>query len=219
MGRAKMPRKSTSIDMTAMCDVAFLLLSFFILATKPKPTEVVPVVTPSSVSTLTVENDDPNKVTVTISKEGKVFLTIDDPEKRKAVVKDLNTRLGLQLTDADMAKLDKVDMFGTSLAALKSYVNLPAANRAADKLSGIPAQDSATSQMRDWMGAVSMAYYGGKINLLVKGDGTAKYPVVKVVIDAFKKSDLMKFSVITNKEGLGPETELYKEQKSKKKEG
>ena len=37
MGRAKIPRKSTNIDMTAMCDVAFLLLSFFILATKTKP--------------------------------------------------------------------------------------------------------------------------------------------------------------------------------------
>ncbi len=41
MGRAKIPRKSTTIDMTAMCDVAFLLLSFFILATKFKPPEAL----------------------------------------------------------------------------------------------------------------------------------------------------------------------------------
>ena len=41
MGRAKLPRKSTNIDMTAMCDVAFLLLSFFILATKFKPPEAL----------------------------------------------------------------------------------------------------------------------------------------------------------------------------------
>ncbi len=51
MGRAKLPRKSTNIDMTAMCDVAFLLLSFFILATKFKPPEALTVITPSSVST------------------------------------------------------------------------------------------------------------------------------------------------------------------------
>jgi biopolymer transport protein ExbD len=50
MPRAKIPRKSTNIDMTAMCDVAFLLLSFFILATKFKPPEALTVVTPSSVS-------------------------------------------------------------------------------------------------------------------------------------------------------------------------
>ncbi len=48
MGRAKLPRKSTNIDMTAMCDVAFLLLSFFILATKFKPPETLTVETPNS---------------------------------------------------------------------------------------------------------------------------------------------------------------------------
>ena len=50
MGRAKLPRKSTSIDMTAMCDVAFLLLSFFILTTKFKPAEAIAVTTPNSVA-------------------------------------------------------------------------------------------------------------------------------------------------------------------------
>ena len=29
MPKVKIPRKSTAVDMTAMCDVAFLLLSFF----------------------------------------------------------------------------------------------------------------------------------------------------------------------------------------------
>ena len=39
MPNVKLPRKSTAVDMTAMCDVAFLLLSFFILAAKFKPPE------------------------------------------------------------------------------------------------------------------------------------------------------------------------------------
>ena len=50
MPKVKLPRKSTSIDMTAMCDVAFLLFSFFILTTKFKPSEALAVVTPKSVS-------------------------------------------------------------------------------------------------------------------------------------------------------------------------
>ena len=49
MGRAKIKRGSTNIDMTAMCDVAFLLLSFFILTTKFKPEEAIEVMPPSSV--------------------------------------------------------------------------------------------------------------------------------------------------------------------------
>ena len=31
MPKVKIPRKSTAVDMTAMCDVAFLLLTFFML--------------------------------------------------------------------------------------------------------------------------------------------------------------------------------------------
>ena len=73
MGRAKLPRKSTNIDMTAMCDVAFLLFSFFILATKFKPPEALSVITPSSVSTKIAP--EKNVVLVTIDNEGKVYLS------------------------------------------------------------------------------------------------------------------------------------------------
>ena len=45
MPKVKIPRKSTAIDMTAMCDVAFLLLTFFILTTKFRAAEVVRLAT------------------------------------------------------------------------------------------------------------------------------------------------------------------------------
>ena len=41
MPKVKVPRKSTNIDMTAMCDVSFLLLTFFMLTTKFKADEPV----------------------------------------------------------------------------------------------------------------------------------------------------------------------------------
>ena len=72
MSRPKLPRKSTSIDMTAMCDVAFLLLSFFILTTKFKPSEAITVITPSSVASKVAPDKD--VVLITIDKNGKVFL-------------------------------------------------------------------------------------------------------------------------------------------------
>ena len=74
MPRIKVPRKSTSVDMTAMCDVAFLLLSFFILTTKFKPSEALAVTTPSSVSSKVAPDKD--VVLVTIDKDGKAYLSI-----------------------------------------------------------------------------------------------------------------------------------------------
>jgi biopolymer transport protein ExbD len=76
MGRAKLPRKSTSIDMTAMCDVAFLLLSFFILTTKFKPAEAIAVTIPKSVAAKVAPTKD--IVEIIIDKDGKVFLSMDD---------------------------------------------------------------------------------------------------------------------------------------------
>ncbi|MGI8636708.1 MAG: ExbD/TolR family protein, partial [Segetibacter sp.] len=69
MSRPKIARKSTSVDMTAMCDVAFLLLAFFILTTKFKATENIKVETPSSVSSKVAPEKDVTLVSVT--KDGK----------------------------------------------------------------------------------------------------------------------------------------------------
>jgi biopolymer transport protein ExbD len=51
MPSVKIPHKSTFVDMTPFVDVAFLILTFFIMATKFKPPEPVEVTTPKSVST------------------------------------------------------------------------------------------------------------------------------------------------------------------------
>ena len=54
MPKIKVPRKSTFVDMTAMCDVAFLLLTFFMLTAKFRPQEAVMVDIPASISKIKV---------------------------------------------------------------------------------------------------------------------------------------------------------------------
>ncbi|MEN0081712.1 biopolymer transporter ExbD, partial [Flavobacterium lindanitolerans] len=43
MAKIKLSKKSSRIDMTAMCDMAFLLLSFFIMTATAKVPEALPV--------------------------------------------------------------------------------------------------------------------------------------------------------------------------------
>src|SRR4029079_16440447 len=98
MPKVKLPRKSTVIDMTAMCDVAFLLLSFFILTTKFKPSEAVEVSPPSSVSSKAAPEKD--AFTVSINKEGNVFVDMSDNMKTE-VLEQLATARNLQFSDDD----------------------------------------------------------------------------------------------------------------------
>ena len=213
MGRAKLPRKSTTIDMTAMCDVAFLLLSFFILTTKFKPSEAIAVTTPSSVSSKVAPNKD--FVLVTIDKDGKVFLTIDDKQKREQVANSMNTTKNLGI---DVAKFKAAGFIGTSFSGLNSFLSISEENRKGDLLPGIPCKDTANNELTVWMQAVNEAYAGMKMDLLLKGDNLSKYPSFKGVLTAFKKNNIQKFQMVTNPENAPAGSELYKRSMSGEKQ-
>lgn len=211
MGRAKLPRKSTSIDMTAMCDVAFLLLSFFILATKQKPPEAVTVSAPSSVSTVAAPE---KSILITLTKEGKVFLMIGDDTKKLAIIKDVNTTRSLGLTDGEVVKLSKMPFVGMPLNKLKPMLNL-SQPLPPTQMEGIPIKDSATNEMVDWIRSVTNVYAGGNQRdlekmLLIKGDNDALYPQFKNIKYAFKKNNIYKFRIVTNSESAPAGSELYK---------
>lgn len=212
MPKAKLPRKSTNIDMTAMCDVAFLLLSFFILTTKFKPSETLAVQTPSSVASKVAPQKD--VALVTIDKAGKVFLSFSEDAPRKEVMEALNTNRNLGLSDAEMSALAAGPFIGVPIAQLKSLAAQPKDNWPKMNLPGIPVLDSANNEMVDWMRAVKTGFQGIKMNLLVKGDNSSKYPAFKGVIDAFKKNDEQKFQMVTNPEGVPEGTELYRKNMS-----
>lgn len=210
MSRPKIPRKSTSVDMTAMCDVAFLLLSFFILTTKFKAPEAIPVSTPSSVSSKVAPEKD--VTLVTIDKEGKVFVSLDNEEVKAELANQLNTNMGAGLSAGEIALFKQASFYGTSVSQLKSALQIPKEQLKGEALPGIPAQDTANNELISWMRYIVDAHRitGTKLNLIIKGDNMVKYPAFKNVITAFKKSDQFKFQMITNPEGVPKGTDLWR---------
>ena len=210
MARPKLPRKSTSVDMTAMCDVAFLLLSFFILTTKFKASETVAVITPSSVSSKVAPEKDVTLVTFT--KDGKVFLSLDNQVVKEEMANQFNTIRSLGLSPQEITKFKEASLFGAPISQLKSFLALSVDQIKGDQLPGIPAKDTANNEMVEWMRYVVAAHSktGEKLNLIVKGDNLAKYPTFKNVLEAFKKNDQFKFQMITNPTGVPEGTDLWK---------
>lgn len=213
MPRVKLPRKSTNIDMTAMCDVAFLLLSFFILTAQFKPSEALSVNTPSSVSNKVAPQKD--VVMVTIDKDGKVFFSVSESNKAQKIdiINEINSSKNLNLTDAEKANFtNKPSAYiGVPFSQLKSYLDHSPDELKGVSIPGIPVLDSNDNQMTDWIHAAASAFQGTRMNLLVKGDDAAKYPAFQGVIKAFKKNDQMKFQMQTNPAAIPVGSELYKE--------
>jgi len=218
MARPKIARKSTLVDMTAMCDVAFLILTFFILTTKPKPSEAVPIQTPKSVETKFVSDKD--LVMISLNNEGHVYLSVgdnaSDRAKKKAMLEDINTRNNLGLTPAEITTLTKQSFIGVPISQLKQQANLPSEQINSKVLPGIPAQDTTNNQMIEWIRAAVAAYQGSKMDLVLKGDNVAKYPVFKNILTAFKKNDQFKFQMVTSQSNVPAGTDLYKKNMSGK---
>lgn len=205
MGRAKIKRGSTNIDMTAMCDVAFLLLSFFILTTKFKPAEAVDVSPPSSVSAKAAPQSD--AFTVSLDKTGRVFIDMSD-EMKGDVFDEVNNARNLGYTSEDRKYFKAATFVGVPFSQLKQFIRLQPEDLKNTKLPGVPT-DSTNNELQAWINAAVNVYKSRKINFLIKGDNDAKYESFKGVINAFKKNDIFKYQLITNPEGVPVGTALY----------
>lgn len=217
MPRLKVPRKSTSVDMTAMCDVAFLLLSFFILTTKFKPAEALTVTTPKSVSTNPAEQK--KVVMVTMDKKGAIYFSLSDDatEEKQTIIDEIDKQKGLGLSPAEKKSFLRSGQYiGVPFSQLKSFLDQSPDQIAKLQLPGIPVTDTLNNELQVWMRAAATAFQGSKMSLLVKGDNDAKYPAFKGVMDAFKKNEIFKFQMITDPEGVPPGTALYNTTENKK---
>jgi biopolymer transport protein ExbD len=207
MGRAKIKRGSTNVDMTAMCDVAFLLLSFFILTTKFKPSEAIEVSPPSSVANKVAPERD--AFLVSIAKDGKVFIQMSDEAMKEDIINELSTTRGLNFSSQDVKYFKASSFVGVPFNQLNQFTRLPIDQIKNFKLTGVPF-DSTNNELQAWINAAVNSYKGRKINFLIKGDNGAKYPAFKGVIEAFKKNEIFKYQLITNPESVPEGSELQK---------
>jgi biopolymer transport protein ExbD len=201
MPSVKMPRKSTATDMTPFVDVAFLILSFFMLATKFKPPETLTITTPHSVSADKLKEQD--AVMIEFDSAGHIFFTAQvknetqDNGLKLELIKQVNSNRNLGLTDREMQNFMNYATVGSPFNQIKSVLDLPKEERDKLKQTGIPV-DSTNNELATWIGAAKVAMAGHTVYYMIKGDNNATYPTFKGVIDALKKNDEYKYKLITD---------------------
>lgn len=198
MARIKIPRKSTAIDMTAMCDVAFLLLTFFILTAKLKQEEPLPVDTPASTTKQLFPDIDVATVTVG---HGKVFFGMEGQDIRKETLTAMGTKYNISFTPEEVQKFALLPTFGVPIAQLKQFLNSSQDERKRFPQSGVQIDTTNNSELYNWVHEARVADAGLRQKVLrfaIKGDSHQEYPAVKQVIDIFQKQGVNKFSLITS---------------------
>ncbi len=199
MPKVKVKRASSSVDMTAMCDVAFLLLTFFILTAQFRAQDAAAIETPSSISSIKVPDKD--IMTISLDKEGKVYFGIDGQPTRVAMLENVAAAKGITFSDKEKKEFALMSNFGMPIAQLKAYLNLSNEQKTKVKQPGIPTDTTGagpTNELKEWVYNSRKA--NNDLRIALKGDNLAKFTNFKSVLATLQAQNINKFNLITGTE-------------------
>ncbi len=197
MPKIKVPKKSPSLDMTPMVDLAFLLVTFFMLTTKFRPTEPVTVDQPSSVSEVPLP--DKGVIMLTVDARGRVFFNIEGQQLRADILDKLAARFNLTFTDKEKKQFTLLTSIGMPSNKLKEYLDAddPTQKIMNAETAGIPI-DSANNELTFWVNEARNV--APRNSIAINGDGDADIPTIKRVIEILQENKANRFALITNLE-------------------
>lgn len=220
MPKIQMPKGTPSLDMTPMVDLAFLLVTFFMLTSSFREQEAVVVNSPrASAADLVL----PEKAfVISISQKGEVFIDITDQALRPYVF----DKAYIDITGAKetpqqlMAYTKKVGTYGLPMAKMADYLETEPSKRSDIKMSGITFdtslkkdEDIMKTELFYWAkAAYTVAVDEWKVRKIanpnlqiddlmkfcIKADRESEYKLVKKVMDVFLLAEVPHFQIITN---------------------
>ncbi len=190
-------KKQLKLDMNPMTDLAFLLVTFFMLTTTFKAEEPVQVNNPSS--TAEIKLPETNIMTITIAEDGRVFFGIDGQYTKERLIDFIDQRYDLSLDAAQKKRFSLISTFGTPVGQLNDFLALSSTERMKLEQPGIP-MDSTANELAEWI--VYSRMINPNLRVAINGDTETKYPMVKKVISTLVNNKVTRFNLITDKETL-----------------
>lgn len=218
---SKKPSKggAPSLDMTPMVDLAFLLVTFFMLTASFRMAEPVTVDPPSSIGQVTLPD---NHIMVTIDDKGRVFFGISNSTAKMAALRSMSEKYKVPFSEQQIKKFSGLPSIGVDLKDLPRYIDASENERTNfQPQKGIPNDTLNNPQLKDWISFAGkeavMAYNEAKEKAeaagqelkaekpryAIKCDGKTKYILVKDAIKTFTDLKIYQFNLITSLEGGG----------------
>ena len=217
MPKIKIPKSSPSIDMTPMVDLAFLLVTFFMLAASFRASEPVTVNTPSSISDKFIPE---NVIMVTIDHDGRVFFNLSGEEARREMLTNMLGKYKMKLSDEQIGKFTFMSTFGCTMQELPSYIDTGADDRITFQTKGIQVDTTENNELYDWINFASAAALNSaktafekaktdgenpvaddfKPKYILRVDSKAVYKRAETVINVFRDLNINNLNFITSSE-------------------
>ncbi len=227
---SKKPKRSVpSIDMTAMVDVAFLLLTFFILTTTSfREDERLEVDMPSA----HVDGEVPATKMMYINvgkvknppagatEEEKIalFVGYSDIGTREKVIQYMEQKLsedypdlGFKISPEGKSYFSNVTEFGVPVLQIPKWLNAPFAEQKDWPMPGISPKVTDSTRLGDYLyngnDLQEYVFWGRRadpeMRFAIKGDGTVPYPVIANIISTLQDYNVNSFILVTDLEEGG----------------
>lgn len=184
-------RKKPELDMNPMVDMAFLLVSFFMMATTFKAELPEEVRIPASTSEIKIP--EKGLCTITIGSEGTVYFGLDNTHQRAKLLDALSGQYGIEFTEDQRYQFSLISGFGVPVAELPALLDARIANQPFAQ-SGIPNSQDA-DELRQWILKAHMAQ--PRLRFAINADGEARWPQVEQVIELLRDLNITRFNIIT----------------------
>jgi len=185
-----------------MVDLAFLLVTFFMLTATAKSQEAAVVDIPPSSANILIPPFD--MLIISVSKDGKVYLdmsgnkdTASGVSYRRMWGEKMNNQYKLGLTEEELTTFSNLASFGVPLNRFKNYLDLPSSERRVLQDANSIPYDSAHDELTNWLLNARLA--NPKLRVAVKGDRDADFKAFKDVIKIMQSDrlNINHFNLIT----------------------